>query len=128
VKQRITIEQLNELSDAQKQRLRELWKPQDGDFIYSAKHGHPEFLEVAPMRGYGDYLKNRDKSLPLLNIGQMIEILSEILLDISIVPKSLLTDKKLWSITITFRETTFMKSFEKSELCDALWQATKEIL
>ena len=34
MKQRITVDQLKELSDAQKQGLRELWKPQNGDTIF----------------------------------------------------------------------------------------------
>jgi len=113
MKQRITVEQLNELSDAQKQRLRELWEPQDGDFIYSAKHGHTEFLEVAPMRGHGDYLKNRDKSLPLLSIGQMIEILVK--------------DDDFFNINQMYDSWRIDKIYNK-ELCDALWQAVKEIL
>ena len=121
MKQRIEAIQLNELSDAQKQRLRELWETQIGDWYIVGSNGPFVVIDAV-------IVKSWDKSLPLLSIGQMIEMLSEILLDISIVPKSLLTDKKLWSITITFRKTTFMKSFEEIELCDALWQAVKEIL
>ena len=141
MKQRITIEQLNELSDTQKQKLRELWKPRDYDVILyktphesdggvtSIKISHG-FLdsEIVDIDSFIDGYYNINDCLPLLSVCQMIEILSEILLDISIVPKSLLTDKKLWSITITFRKTTFMKSFEGLELCDILWQAVKEIL
>ncbi len=32
MKQRIAVEQLNELTDEQKKRLREWWKPEDGDW------------------------------------------------------------------------------------------------
>jgi spore germination protein GerM len=34
MKHRITPEQLNELSDEQKERLRVWWKPQQGDYAY----------------------------------------------------------------------------------------------
>ena len=135
MKLRIETSQLNELSDAQKQKLRELWEPQVGDF--ATIDGDDENILMAIydvgmgcIDVNGGLRNDIDKEYltPILSIGQMIEILSEILLDISIVPKSLLAEKRLWSITITFRKTTFMKSFEGLELCDILWQAVKEIL
>jgi len=67
LKQRISVERLQELSSEQRERLREWWKPQDEDwYIYDG--GIYSVIE---------YPKVEKGSLPLLSIGQCIELLAE---------------------------------------------------
>ncbi len=79
MKQRITCDQLRELTDEQKERLREWWKPTMGDIIES--RGEAEavigFFEQDGERWIqyaGGYASGNH--LPLLSIGQMIELLA----------------------------------------------------
>jgi len=73
VKRRIDVSQLNELTDGQKQKLREWWKPEPGDWYYSP-------CNDGTYQPYGLYMWHDDgiekyKPLPALDIGQMIELL-----------------------------------------------------
>jgi len=131
MKQRITPDQLLELTEEQQNKLRDLWEPCDGDFIYNKKHNHPEFLEVAPMPGCGDYLKHRDKFLPLLSIGQMIEMLFYCNLTNKYYSTSLIIDVNKYRPTIYCGNKNYEagdSECENDELCDAIWQAVKAVL
>ena len=66
MKQHITPEQLNELSDKSKDKLRKWWKPEVGDIN---QDGH------AYVVSHKSELFKKTKDLPLLSIGQMIEFL-----------------------------------------------------
>jgi hypothetical protein len=107
MKQRISIEQLQELTEEQQYRLREWWKPQEGDWYHDKTYGESYYgMEVG---GYDVYtLEPAIDDLPLLNIGQMIELLQSF------------NDKDIWKyndIDIT-----------SDNFCDALWSAVKEVL
>jgi hypothetical protein len=70
MKRRIIVDQLNELSEEQKVKLREWWKPEAGDFYYSP-------CNDGTYQPYGCYIYHNDgveryKPLPALDIGQMI--------------------------------------------------------
>lgn len=115
MKRRITIDQLNELTDEQKKKLNEWYKPQEGDFIALKTCGRQEWTI---------YTKDFDLSfckedLPLLDIGQMIEFLDTLQLDIY---KTL---GGTWSVNNLNGET-----FECGhvDLVDALWKAVKQLL
>lgn len=126
MKQNITVEQLNDLSDKGKEKLRAWWKPQEGDRIIG-----PEGEFVATYHDDdccgGDYCQyqreqcglfqwSSDKVLPLISIGQMIEFLYE-------------HHGNLWP-----RLGMFVFDDNKrihcmtNRLCDALYQACKEVL
>ena len=65
MKQNISIEQLNELSDKGKEKLRKWWIPKDGDISIDPLWTGEQFWSV-----------DSDKdALPLLSIGQMYEFL-----------------------------------------------------
>jgi hypothetical protein len=102
LKQRITIEQLQELTEEQQQKLRK-WADRDAD---------------------------KDVYLPgcmYLTVGQMIELIES--KDDCINITKMLTDidgKQLWGWEITLRH--IKKWYAGIELADVLWQTVKEVL
>jgi len=131
MKQRISVEQLKELSPEQQERLRAWWKPKQFDVYYE---------EFADGDGYigsierESYIPSKEAS-PLLSIGQCIELLGT---------KCLVNcPKKQWHVAIIgdvmpvykwadgecINESELnTKHFYSKELIDALWQAVKEVL
>lgn len=121
MKQRITVEQLNELTDEQKERLREWWKPQTGDWCYPVNdEGYSDYCDHGIVIGdvvhdfpHGDFSPISYYScLPLLSIGQMIELTES---------TNIIKYNGGWALeedAISFHD----------ELCDALWEAVKNIL
>ncbi|KIL35857.1 hypothetical protein SD71_10710 [Cohnella kolymensis] len=73
MKQRITKIQLREISDEQKEQLREWWNPQYGDAYYYPKVDSTGHVPSGYLGWELDDMKTR--VLPLLSIGQMIEFL-----------------------------------------------------
>ena len=68
LKQRISYTHLQKLDEQQQNKLRELWEPQEGE--YMATGDHEEMI----------YFINgvqKNKSLPLLSLGQMMACLSQ---------------------------------------------------
>lgn len=102
--QRITSAHLQQLSKEQEEKLRQLWNPEEGDYIFFS--GQEEMIYYL-----GGLQKER--SLPLLTIGQMMAYLHKYELSICIDRQS-----NEWKITTSKHE---MKA---PELCDALWEAT----
>ena len=104
MKRRITVEQLQELTEEQQQRLREWWKPTAWDVIV-VYHG----MGMKVTNVYNEMVSTDKKvCMPLLSIGQMIEMLQ------------LYKDKDIFKyhdIDIT-----------DENLCDALWSAVKQVL
>jgi hypothetical protein len=135
MKQRITPEQLNELTDEQKEKLRELWK----DDRFSNGFGDC-YLEITPRSGENTkvwfsgrtqdlehwigQIPNKNYDLPLLSIGQMIEILEHP--RINPIPPGLIdpAPSLLWMVTFGLH-ACHVVDYEAEELADALWQATK---
>ncbi len=87
MKKHITIDQLNELSNESKQNLRTWWKPTEGDIVDTG-----EFIEsTANEKGEfwiseGKFCSPewKDRFLPLLSIGQMIEFLDSDILPLTV--------------------------------------------
>ena len=90
MKQRITVDQLQELTEEQKQRLRGWWKPEEGDLVYN--------------KFFNEF---KQEELPLLDIGQMIELLLNRAVDPIEEPYEL---------------------FINENLCNELWSAVKQVL
>ncbi|UJF34247.1 hypothetical protein [Paenibacillus hexagrammi] len=105
MKQRITQLQIAELSSEQTDKLRSRWKPQEGDYI--AIGDHEEMIY---------YLNGVDriKSLPLLNVGQILQFLSE--------------HGRIHAMHQDDREWVVNDRYRAGELCDALWQALIDCL
>lgn len=133
MKQRITINQLNELSVEQKGRLREWWKPKYGDFfsngywsniIQSEEDGSIRCV-TTDHDGCYDYERKVD-CLPLLSIGQMIDLIGEKLDRISS-PYGNESHIEPGQWKVWMRSGGFWDG-ETEELADALWEAVKESL
>ncbi|OAS16009.1 hypothetical protein [Paenibacillus oryzisoli] len=103
MKQRISYTHLQKLDAQQQNKLRELWEPQEGE--YMATGDHEEMI----------YFLNgvqKKKSLPLLSLGQMMACLSQ-------------TGDKF---SVNFSENTWEvsldgRTFLDVELCSALFEA-----
>lgn len=131
MKQHISTEQLNDLSEESKLKLRDWWTPQDGDW-YAWRNTRRQKISTFALvafdseYGWGDVEPNKKVkgkcplTLPLLSIGQMIEFLDEnnknYLMEIISFPKG--SDFCLVE----------MVAPTAKELCDALWEAVKEVL
>jgi hypothetical protein len=130
LKQRITVEQLNELSEEQKNRLREWWKPKiANEFVH--------YVDVPGHIGADEHVidefdkllnggRDQDKDiLPLLSIGQMIEFLES-------KKPTLHIDKHLkQGMMKKDRYDVFQQGAGTSRgatLCDALWDAVKKAI
>lgn len=116
VKRRITVEQLNELTDKQRERLRNWWKQEAYD-LYASETATGE------LKHYGVYhwtenseIQAKDKRLPLLDIVQMIELLEEKHGECWI--------NKIYSVDYDHN----IYPLYEGELCDALWEEVKAVL
>ena len=141
MKQRITVEQIRELTPEQGEKLREWWKPKDGDWFYGSygdRDGDGEWI-LSPYEVdsgvYGaslhdDYATPDDGALPLLTIGQMIELLCDNDINIDDFRLSYIGTACDWVVCQTNQYGRFFpnKNYTADELCDSLWQAIKEAL
>lgn len=114
MKQHITVEQLKELDEKGKKKLREWWKIKDGNIYWFPKD--EERNEGTAVFKYG--MIPDDKDTPLLSIGQMIEFLGENWYH-----------RLFYFTTVTggYGLSGLMKRYD-GEFCDALWMAVKEVL
>ncbi len=142
MKQRISVDQLQELTPEQKERLREWWKPQEHD-VFAArlsgmtKESDFDVYEVMkdgeitaaldPYDGHASF--DKAECLPLLSIGQCIEFLRESVViggevDIRLItgPEWLVKFDKMWILGKKPNE------YIDTELIDALWEAVKKVL
>jgi hypothetical protein len=133
MKRRIEPDQVKELTPGQQERLRELWKPEKGDVILKENSewvidniGDGLFDDVIVSQDYtfGEVRHDKTDCLPLLDIGQMMELLEskDECLNIT---KLVLIDK--WGYEIRLRQLHYY-GFSTGELCDALWGAVKAVL
>ena len=120
MKQFITPKQLKTLTETEKNRLREWWKPKRADSVLTGWHKKAEvgFIVYENATGYFvdariscGYLKKED-ILPLLSIGQMIEFLDE-------------HNGNIWGALIDGYDD-FFKPVD--QWCDVLWEAVRETL
>ncbi|GIP31589.1 hypothetical protein [Paenibacillus sp. J2TS4] len=87
MKQRVTIEQLNQLSAVQKGKVQHQWKPDNGDRVLyrsregvitgidSLQSGGTFFVETIDKK-WRALLVEKKECLPLLSIGQMVELMA----------------------------------------------------
>ena len=156
MKQHITTEQLNELSEKGRESLRKWWKPKRGDWFaekdfvnYPEEEWESDLLEeydrfwyltnLSSLQEFTEYVKTNGVQtlLPLLSIGQLIEFLdNEKRMDIErdVNTSTLYRDK----MTNENSSGTFLLRFNypfidiethrNIEMCDALFHAVKEVL
>lgn len=127
MKRHITVEQFNELSDEQKQKLRSWWRPKEYD-LYTDDDGNYDAWEVDYDGSYCfDEVKKQRLSYdeeatdmyPLLSIGQMIEFLEGKFDRIE-------NDGITWEVQM--KKNNAWYGINREEFCDALWEAVKETL
>lgn len=121
MKQHITESDLKELSPKAKEKLREWWKPKTlGEIFFDPKYGYVSWNPSTPM---AQRIKEI-RPLPLLSLGQMIGFLDEHKVDWSYHNGWLYEDLGHDQDGNEF----FEKRYNSLELCDALWEAVKEVL
>ena len=127
MKRRITYEDLHSLTKEQVQKLRDWWNPNIGDWFYNPNYvinnrvivrlSDDESIFYSSHKSTATQF-TKNKCMPLLDIGQMIDILK----------------KKEWVLKINqSNEGSFRVeldcingvSFYRTELCNALWNAVK---
>jgi hypothetical protein len=111
MKQRISIEQLQELTEEQQHRLREWWKPEFGDMLVMPPHTTIEVIDEELFKILQRVKLDYNPALPLLSIGQLIELLNG--LDLDGETEQSINDGIMWI---------------NDNLCDALWSAVKKVL
>ena len=139
MKQHITVEQLNELSEKGKEKLRKWWKPQDTDLVWNWKNkGEPEINHACNYQEAWDSSAGSDgygNCFPLLSIGQMIEFLDDKRLHVPYNNDNLVEFFGVskyglghWYVGVDGSDELASTDHIRLELCDALWEAVKEVL
>lgn len=145
MKQRITVEQLNELTEEQKARLREWWQPEKFDLALANYLGKSNVIALEKIYGekwidiekaqddFGEEYAKKDMT-PLLSIGQCIALLND---KKAFVSNAMLTTPPVATWGTVWHEDTFTcqgyvaidwKPEEIPELIDAFWEAVKAVL
>ena len=140
MKRKITSEQLNELTDEQKQKLKKWWKPKYGDFAMDFR-GIEIIMKPFIANFYFDLYgkegvqKFTDTVLPLLSVSQMIELFESKDYFFSISKEIACDDLGClnwgWLIEINTKESPHQieyMEFSTDGLADCLWKAVKTIL
>lgn len=132
MKQQISIEQLQELTDEQKDKLFAWWIPkyQPGDhfvvgpntYIVGQEYGHTHYLMPTHFKHPVTY--------PLLSIGQMIELFTNRIKPSENNRPLIYVIDDIWNVEAVSTGSwgdnhVWTKS---TELCDALWEAVKMLL
>jgi hypothetical protein len=133
MKQHITKDDLNKLSDEHKERLREWWNPQKWDIAVWGESEFPvsklEADRIVDAVEENSYVVNEyghddsyplNQCIPLLSIGQMIQFIEENKPLLKGISKNRFNQ---WFVNIENGMLGY-----KDELCDALWEATKQLL
>jgi hypothetical protein len=119
MKQHITVAQFNELTKKGRDKLWNWWKPRNGDMFLDFEIGYGCLISEKP-----ETFKKKQR-FPLLTIGQMIEFLDEqdkiLCIDYG---SSYVSEMGQTNWRVIFDES----QYEDDELCDALWEAVKEVL
>lgn len=147
MKQHITIDDLNQLSEKGKERLRKWWKPILGgptaihilenynfDGYKNKNYWEERIVYDDQEYAYFNFEEKMDggtnviETFPLLSIGQMIEFLDEhdAFPEIGYDTRTGFPDISLkkWGVELSGQQG----DFNNNELCDALWEAVKEVL
>jgi hypothetical protein len=150
MKRRITPDQLNQLTEEQKQKLRELWKPEIGDWFYFRGMDKNEdrvdetqcIIKFATHKGelllhYAEYARiPKSECLPLLDISMMIELLEshninwcDKLFKISYYNEyEEIFDENHIAVDELSASKEEITKWYRGELCDALFEAVKAVL
>lgn len=124
MKQRISAEDLAELTPEQQERLREWWTPEVGDYIVHDTQG------IGCLFGDVDIM-DKTHMLPRLSIGQCIELLKDKTNEQSFGYND---SGCFWTVNVGNRGVGNMiegcagKQFSTAELIDALFATVKEVL
>ncbi|MEC0372423.1 hypothetical protein [Paenibacillus chibensis] len=139
MKQRITIENLNELTTEEKEKLRMWWRLRctPGLFdLYAVKVMHDGIIRYeGPFvkSGHRDFNEDvhQGEALPLLSIGQMMELVQDNLENGFVIEYNQeKTSYRLhWTIPkILLPDKLLSDDMQPPDICDALWLATKTVL
>jgi hypothetical protein len=125
MKQRITVNQLDRLSNEHKVILHKWWTPQKGEsYVWHYTDGQESnYVEYMVNDVFENIFEDPETNLialPVLNIGQMIAFIQEKKPQLKGISKNRFGK---WFINI---DTAMLG--HKDELCDALWDATVQIL
>jgi len=121
MKQRIDVSQLQELNPEQQERLRQWWEPEFGDVFIIPENGE----EIhAVDRSWLLIIRNDPRFLPLLSVGQCIELLVD-KNEFKGFHKSQ-TDGRFKVYGEDHKHS--MTIYDSSELIDALFEDVKSIL
>lgn len=129
--QHITTEQLNELTLEQKERLRERWRPKTYDIVIDDNNN--DYVIEVDKKGSISFVmdsegiippQKKTDFLPLLSVGQMIEVLQDKIAYFSMTNIFAGTGGKFcWGV---MKPKHF--DIRADELCVALWQEVKAVL
>lgn len=114
MKLRLNKEDILSLTDEQKEKLRELWEPKKYDVFMEE---YPDGTINIGVIDRESYIPS-EHAIPLFSIGDLIEILGDKLNGISTSYNNGGVDVFLYN----------RESIGNKELCDALFQALKEVL
>jgi hypothetical protein len=140
MEQRITPEDLQELTDEQRERLREWWVVREGDRFFAKGKWEDIAGESAPgcVESYDFDGESWDKKdcLPLLSVGQCIELLEEKYPNGISFHSDWGDCSEVWIVLVQDTQgddppDSFIDRItitRDHELIDALWQAVKEVL
>lgn len=129
MKQNITVDDFNELSLDERVKFIKLFKrKEDPDY-----ESYVNYYCSTRERDEEHFIKISNVLTSYITVGKLIEILEvEYDVDITTVRKNMIKDKigvKIYNVEcdeIGFINNTI--TYKSQELCDALWQAVKEIL
>ena len=132
MKQRISVEQLAELSPEQQERLREWWKPAVSDMVVECKTNKWYDMDetIICIKNTGEFIfsdnpdymdclywEKKDDYLPKLTMGQCLQLIAE--------------KSKRCNLPLKFidgKVTTLVSGIGNIEPIDALFAAVKEVL
>jgi len=128
VEQRISVAQLDELTDEQKERLQEWWKPEIGHWHIFKANGEWFSQLITNSDNVAIAKEYKHKYIPLLSIGQCLELLADR-------EPHLHCWQEGWEVRFIAaiegeddERIALLDSAVGEELITALWQAVKAIL
>lgn len=138
MKQHISSEDLEQLSEKGRERLREWWKPEYGDLVAfrtgQQRKFRTEFYAPFECEGFScetvqvDWLLREEEAYPLLSIGQMIELLVSRGKNFSMAYDR---NPDMWTFINGKWWPRPGETIDEElviDICDRLWEATKQVL
>ncbi|HYD92480.1 MAG TPA: hypothetical protein VEA37_13465 [Flavobacterium sp.] len=131
MKQRITVEQVTQLTDKQEEKLKQWWRPMFGDHFvvidgrticYVVNYYSGDIVTLGKRESFIE----KSKCLPLLSIGQMVELLKDkeaFKSSLGYAPSAVVEFPNGW-LAIDW----YHANKKGLELCDILWEAIKNEL